>query len=492
MSEQDQYRKIAKNTAVLGGSQLVQMLVSLIRTKVIAVLLGPAGMGFNALILSAVSTIQQFSSLGIFQSGVRDLAHVYNNENAGDFARLRKVFDRLTLYSGVLGFVVCLVLSRPLSEFSFGNSDYTWSFAAASITLLFMSLQSGKTTILQATQNLRLIAKATITGAILNLVVTVPLFYLWGMDGIVPAIISSYIIFYIVNKYFESKVFFTSVAAPTKAQFADLSKPILKLGLVLMVSSLMMVTFTFLLNGFISHFGSVSDVGLFQAAVSICMQSMVIINTTLASDYFPRLSAVHTDQKLLNETVSRQAEMTLMMIVPISALLFLFAPNVVYILFSQEYAVIVPMLQIMLLSLMFRALWMVMGFVALAKGDKITFLIFDSIIGHGLSFVLNIVAFSLFQIYGLGVSYLVGSIVMVLTLGAVLKIKYNFIFQMGHILKTIILIVALGILYLCEIMLTGIPRIITTYSIVILMVCFCLFRLNKMLNLAALLNRKLK
>lgn len=489
LSKQEQYRKIAKNTVVLGGAQIIQMLVTLIRTKVIAVLLGSTGMGVNALILSAVSTIQQFSSLGIFQSGVRELSQIHDNGDIIQFARFRKVFNRLTFFSGLLGLVICLMMSNLLSNFSFGNSDYTWAFAAASITLLFMSLQSGKMTILQATQNMKLIAKATMTGALLNLVITVPVFYFWRMDGIVPAIILSYAIFYFVNKYFESKIVFNTITNLSKAQFVALSKPVLKLGLVLMVGNLMMVTFTFLLNGLISRFGSVSDVGLFQAAASICMQSMVIINTTLASDYFPRLSAVHSNYKLMSETINQQTETTLMMVVPISTLLFLFAPTVVRLLFDKEYLVIVPMLQIMLLSLIFRALWMIMGFVILAKGERKMYLIFDALIGHGLNFALNILSFLLLEIYGLGISYSIGAIIMTLILGIVLKVKYNFIFKMNLIITIIIIITFIAILYISENTLIGIQKAVVTNIIVASMICYCIYRLNKMLNLSGVISK---
>ena len=64
-SENDSYKKIVKNTVAYGGSQVVQMLVTLLRAKIVAVLLGSLWMGINTLTLSAISIIQQIPSQNV-------------------------------------------------------------------------------------------------------------------------------------------------------------------------------------------------------------------------------------------------------------------------------------------------------------------------------------------------------------------------------------------------------------------------------------------
>ncbi|WP_459187582.1 oligosaccharide flippase family protein [Parabacteroides sp. APC149_11_2_Y6] len=490
MSEQDEYRKIAKNTAILGGSQVAQMITTLIRTKIIAILLGPVGMGVNILILSALSTIQQFSSFGIFQSGVRDLSYTYENKGPLKFAILQQVFNHITFISGLFGVAICLLLSPLLSQLSFGNLDYTWSFAIVSISLLFIALQNGIISILQSTKNLQLIAKSTIVGAILNLTITTPIFYFFKIKGIVPSIIIGYIILYLTYKHYKNKIKFTITKTPTKSQTIAYSKPILKLGAVLMTSSLTMVTFTFLLNIFIRYFGTMSDVGLYQSASAICLQSMVIINVTLASDYFPRLSAAHNDPKKMLSIVNKQAEIVTMIIIPISVLILALAPLIIYALYSEEYLSIVPILQIMSLSLIFRSLWMILSFIILAKGDQKTYLFFDAFIGHGLNFILNIVAFYFMQLYGLGIAYLLGAISMTTILTIVIKIKYKFIFKRKIIITTFIYFIILVSMYIFRKSFMEWKSSIIMWIIIIVLIYYCFSRLNKMLNISQFISNK--
>ena len=56
------YKSIMKGTAIFGGTQFFAILVNLIRGKLVALFLGPEGMGISSLMMSSMNTIQQFSS----------------------------------------------------------------------------------------------------------------------------------------------------------------------------------------------------------------------------------------------------------------------------------------------------------------------------------------------------------------------------------------------------------------------------------------------
>ena len=54
------YRSIFKATSLFGGVQVYQILISVIKSKFVAVLLGPEGMGIQGLYQSAIQLIQSF------------------------------------------------------------------------------------------------------------------------------------------------------------------------------------------------------------------------------------------------------------------------------------------------------------------------------------------------------------------------------------------------------------------------------------------------
>lgn len=68
------YKGIFKATSLFGGLQFYQILISVIKSKFVAVLLGPLGIGIQGLLTSATDLIKQITSMGIAQSAVRDVS----------------------------------------------------------------------------------------------------------------------------------------------------------------------------------------------------------------------------------------------------------------------------------------------------------------------------------------------------------------------------------------------------------------------------------
>jgi O-antigen/teichoic acid export membrane protein len=70
----DGYSHVLKYTGIFGGVQSLVILIGLVRNKVVASLLGPAGMGLAALFNSVVNFISQATNLGISFSAVRHVS----------------------------------------------------------------------------------------------------------------------------------------------------------------------------------------------------------------------------------------------------------------------------------------------------------------------------------------------------------------------------------------------------------------------------------
>ncbi|MEG2281843.1 MAG: O-antigen translocase, partial [Rikenellaceae bacterium] len=61
-SDKKAYRDIVKATSVFGGVQVFNILIGIVRSKIIAILLGPEGMGISGLLQSATSLITGLTS----------------------------------------------------------------------------------------------------------------------------------------------------------------------------------------------------------------------------------------------------------------------------------------------------------------------------------------------------------------------------------------------------------------------------------------------
>ena len=63
----------SSSSSIIGGANALNYLVGLVRIKVVAVLLGPAGVGLISLYTSAMALLGTASGLGLGSSGVREV-----------------------------------------------------------------------------------------------------------------------------------------------------------------------------------------------------------------------------------------------------------------------------------------------------------------------------------------------------------------------------------------------------------------------------------
>jgi len=238
------YQSIVKSNAVIGGAQVMQMLISILKAKIIAVLLGSAGMGINAIFYSTLFALYNFSSLGINHSAVRNISQTHETGDVNKLSILLKILKRLVLATGLLGLAICLIGSRWLSAFSFGNTEYVWSFVILSGAVLFMSLANGEIAIFKGTRNLRLLAQSSVISPLASLAVSIPLFYFLNLDGIAVSIFAGYFIMFLVFIRFEKKIPTKQVQKLSFTEAKEESKSMITLGVALMTGITMVSLFT--------------------------------------------------------------------------------------------------------------------------------------------------------------------------------------------------------------------------------------------------------
>ena len=184
---ENSFRNILKGTSLFGGVQVFNILVSAVRLKFVAIILGPAGMGIAGLFNTASLTIQQFASLGLNLSIVKEIGHSKEEEH-----RLTNVLAAvrpLVLMAATIGALICLLFPQLLSSISFGSPAYSRSFMLLSAAVFFSITGSALMSVLQGLHAVKPLSKASVVGSLVGLAIGVPLYWLLGTDGIVPAMV---------------------------------------------------------------------------------------------------------------------------------------------------------------------------------------------------------------------------------------------------------------------------------------------------------------
>jgi|GEM_PF-3077713 len=264
-SPRGSYGQILKSTTLVGGSQVINILLGIVRTKFMAVLLGPEGIGLAGLYQAATGLVGTLTGLGVGSSGVRQIAEAAGTGDETAIARTIVTLRRIALILGVIGMLVTIVLCRPLSRATFGNGDQAPAIALLSLTLLFGSISGGQTALIQGLRRIRDLASLSVLGAFFGTLLGIPIIYLWGRNGIVPMLIAVSATGILTSWWYARKIPLRRVRIGWRETFAE-GRGLLKLGLVFMASSLMTSPVMYLIRVIIVRDLGLDGAGLYQAA----------------------------------------------------------------------------------------------------------------------------------------------------------------------------------------------------------------------------------
>lgn len=482
------YRSVAKGTALMGGVQVFNILINVIKGKLVAMFLGPAGMGVVSLLTSSTNVVQQFSCLGLNLAIVKEIASTDSKQKR---EVVIAVVRRLLLLTALLGGLLTALLSPYLSVWSFGDKSYTFHFVFLGIMVFFMTLSNGEGSILQGAHTIKRLAYSSLVGSTVGLLVGVPLYYFYGQDGIVPAMIALTLATFAFYRYHSYKEFGRIRLKVMWKEQTPLIKSMIAFGFISMISALLGTFANYGVNAYVRYHGALHDVGLFQAANSITNQYVGLVFTAMSVDYFPRLSAVSNDNKKVGEAVNLQAEIVLLVVAPIVMLMILVAPLLIKVLLTGEFMSLGPVIRVMAVGIFLKAISFPMGYISFAKGDKKTFFWLEGVWGNVLTLSLNILFYYFWGLIGLGISMVcIYSIVMGVYFVATNKL-YGYKLD-----RTVLMLISIlgGMIALCYCA-SLISNILISYVVMgfifVLASAYSMKELNKRMDVVTILKSKL-
>lgn len=424
---QSSYRQIMKATSLFGGVQVFNIIITIVRTKFVAVLLGPLGVGISGLLTTTTSFIGLLTNFGLGTSAVKDIAAACGSGDQQRISTVVTVFRRWVWVTGLLGTALTIILAPWLSVITFGNKKYTLAFILISITLLFNQISSGQNVLLRGTRQLRVMAQAGMIGSVLGLITTVPLYYVYGLDGIVPAIIITSVTTLLLTWYFARKLKIKPVKVTWEKTLAE-GKGMMQMGFMISVSGLIAFGASHIVRIFISNTGGVEQVGLYNAGFAMINTYVGLVFTSMGTDYYPRLSAVAHDNKKCKEVINQQAEIALLILGPIIAAFIIFIHWIIILLYSNKFAGIDEMINYAAVGILFKAASWSIAFMFLAKGASQLFF-WNELIANIYLLGFNVVGYRYGGLTGLGISFLAVYIFYLVQLFFVSTVKYEFNFN---------------------------------------------------------------
>lgn len=361
------YGQILKSSALVGGSSVLNVGIGIVRTKVMAMLLGPAGFGLFGLYGSVADLSLTLAGLGVNSSGVRQIAQAVGTADVEEIALTTVVLRRASIVLGVLGAILLCVFSRQVSNTTFGTAAHQGAICLLSLAVFFRLVSAGQGALIQGMRRIRDLAKMQVLGALSGTLISIALVYKFRDNGVVPALVGVAAMTIVTSWWYSRKIEIKSprlTLSQTKKEVSDL----LKLGLAFMSSGLMTMGVAYGTRITILHKLGIQATGLYQSAWILGGLYVSFVLQAMAADFYPRLTASAKNNDECNRLVNEQALVGLLLAGPGVIATLTFAPLVIALFYSAKFGAAVVILRWICLGAMLQVITWPMGFIIVAKG----------------------------------------------------------------------------------------------------------------------------
>ena len=366
------YTQILKSTMLMGGSSLVNVALSIIRNKALAVLLGPEGVGLLGLYGAILDIAQAIAGLGVSSSGVRRVAEAAGAGDDEKIARSATALRRISLVLGLLGGLLLAALAFPVSKFTFGDYQHVSGIVLLSLAVFFRLMSAGQAALIQGLRGIANLARINVLSGLFGTLVSIPLIYLFGERAIAPSLVAIAAVS-VLPTWWYSKRISTHPSTMSARQFGQEATALFRLGVAFMASGLLTFGAAYAIRLIVLKEGGVMAAGLYQAAWGLGGLYAGFILQAMGTDFYPRLTAAADNNAECNRLVNEQAEISMLLAGPGLLATLTLAPLMMSLFYSAEFQGAVDLLRWICLGMMLRIISWPMGFIVVAKRTQAIF-----------------------------------------------------------------------------------------------------------------------
>jgi enterobacterial common antigen flippase len=383
------FARILRSSALMGGAQAVTLITAFIRSKLIAMAIGPAGIGLMGVFTTFNANLAAVAGWGLGASAVRTIAGSPDAEKEQKAASVRRLGRRLVLG----GFVVVLALVLPVGLLTFGNQDYSLELLVAGLAVPCVIATGTWSSLLQAAGHVRTLARTQVISSVAGLLLGLPLIYAFGPLGVALSLFLAALSTSVITWREANRL---TPANPEKASDADV-RELVKLGVALQVGAILGAVSSYLVRVLIlrGHGADIAaglaDAGFYQAAFAMTGGLPGVIFSASSQDFFPRVAAAadETEARGITET---QIKASLLLAMPVLVALMTMGSLAMRALYAEGFDPATPLVSWFVWSIFCLLIGLPLAFWVMARRPKTEVAVSQSLLGFsGLLFALVLV-----------------------------------------------------------------------------------------------------
>jgi PST family polysaccharide transporter len=368
-------RRTLTSTALIGGSSIAVIFVGLIRSKILAILTGPDGIGVVGIYQTMISTA---TSLIMFGSPPLIAAEVSRVTNQADEKRLAEFVRSVVpvLFAAITLVIALIFLSSMLWQKMLPLSYRTVGWTTIlSVACIFSALGAFLTAISQGRGHMSQIATTNILSAAVGSSLGIAIVAAYGQHYAPAPLLFTYVFGLLAYCWFNRTIVGTVLTVGTNG-IGDkaMLRRIYSVGAVLTVYSVLEQLSFLILRWRISSSVGIGQVGLFQAAWSVAIVYLGIVTNAMSTDFLPRIAARNNETNEFSSLLNSQVLIGLLIGSPLIVAMIGFSDIILRVLYTNDFVAVNQTLKLLFVSDIIKLITWPLGIALLGIGNSEVFL----------------------------------------------------------------------------------------------------------------------
>ena len=357
---------------------MVALLLSIVRTKVFALILGPSGIGLLGLINNLLNSGTTLAGMGITTAGVRLLSEAHARGERQSIGRTRFILFSSHVFIALAIVAIFWIFEKPIGIHFLGDVSRVPLVVWVGVGVGLSLLAGVQLALLNGLRRLFDFARVQVLSALLATIAGVAAVWFWGQGAVLVFVLAVPLASLVVATWYVARLRIHKVRVGART-IAREGAGLAKLGVMFMLAQLVISAGFLALRSRIEWQYDAVALGIFEAAWLLSSVYLGAVLTAMTTDYYPRLSALISDDLATAALVNDQTRVALWLCGPMCVALIGLAPVAIYVLFSAEFAGSAEVLRWLLVADVLKVMAWPLGFVLLARNDGRRYLVLQTV-----------------------------------------------------------------------------------------------------------------
>ena len=325
---------IVKVFSLTSVSTLVKMLTGFVSVKVVASIIGPAGVALVGQ-LNNFATIAMSLSSGGINNGITKYISEFKNDE-GKVRTYLSTALRITVICSLCVGVAMIVLNRLLSRLILQTEEYWYVFLIFGFTILLYALNLMLLSVVNGFKEFKKYVKINIANSVVGLCVTLVFVLTLGLPGALVSAVTYQSVMLFITMWMVRKSSWAAWSNFNERLNRLASKQYFKYTLMTLTTAATVPISQLLLRSYVISEISPIEAGWWEAMNRLSNMYLMVITTSFTVYYMPRLSEL-SDKYELRREIFKAYKLIVPILIVGFALIYLFRHLIIKILFSPEF-----------------------------------------------------------------------------------------------------------------------------------------------------------